>query len=272
MDMSTNRKFAIGFLAVVCVLVGRYSGGIPVSPPPIPIPAVVVVTDPPTPAVVPVVPPTPVVPTPIPSPPCPPSPPIPVPVVDPISSEIGELDSDFVQSEAQKATALARLNKYKTLIEGIETKHGLLPTPVVPTPSPIPPTPAPIVPVVPTPAPITAPTGFRVIFVQNADTPLTPAQTMIFDSANATTYLNQKCAKSTAGLAEWRRWRSDVSFGKTTQESPTMVALWNAIQPQLALLGAGPQVVIAVNGKAQIFPQPTTDADLMTLLKSFGGN
>lgn len=269
MDMTTTRKWIVCALMLGAVFLGRFTSHYQVVTPPVPapIPSPDTTTVPP---VLPVIEPKPVV--------VPVQPVVvdPVPIVDPIQNIsiadfIAKLDQDWTLGENQTNAALLVAEKYQTLLGGVLTKHGHKPVNVVPVdPAPVP-TPVPVVDptpvVVPNVNPVVA-TGFRVIFVSDEKANMPPAQLAVLYSPFIKTYLDQKCAKSTAGLPEWRRWHLTTEFGVTTKESPTMVALFNVAK---SLLTALPMVIISMDGKWNVYPLPANDAALQALLKQFGG-
>lgn len=275
------RAFIAALLLFAGTAIGHY---FPAPGPPTPTPTDIIVVPPapipsPNTTVVPVHPPTPtpVVPVPVIVPPVPS--PTPTPVTD-LASLIGAIDAEFTQSESQKGSALALLTKLQSLLQGVETKHGLLPAP---TPVPIPINPTPVnppvpvnpIPVVPIPAPtptVVTPTGFRVIIVFDPMANNTRDQLNTIYSTTMRDYLNSHCVKGADGRPEWRMWAPSLEVG--TKESPTMVALWNATKSQMGLLlvGSSPQLVISVNGAAKVYPLPATEADTISFLKQQGGN
>lgn len=132
--------------------------------------------------------------------------------------------------------------------------------------APRPPPPGPVDPPGPTPTP--APTGFRALFIYESTAKLTREQLNTLHSTQITKYLNDHCVKGPSGLAEWRKWSLKTEVLAT--ESRTMSELWNAID-KTKIADKLPQLVIAVNGAAQTFPLPPTEAETLALLKKFGG-
>lgn len=295
------RAFIAALLVFTGTAIGHY---FPATPTPAPRPTDIIVVPPqpapipsPNTTIIPVVPPAPVpvnppTPAPVIVPPVPVNPPTPIvvpptpsptPITD-LASLIGAIDAEFTQSESQKGSALALLTKLQSLLQGVETKHGLLPAPTpVPIPTPINPTPTPVnppvpvnpIPVVPTPAPtptVVTPTGFRVIIVFDPMANNTRDQLNTIYSTTMRDYLNSHCVKGADGRPEWRMWAPSLEVG--TKESPTMVALWNATKSQMGplLVGSSPQLVISVNGAAKVYPLPATEADTLSFLKQQGGN
>lgn len=129
------------------------------------------------------------------------------------------------------------------------------PGPVVPTPEPNPPTPA--------------PTGFRVIFIYNSIANLSREQYHTLHSTAITAYLNSHCIKGgPEDKQEWRKWPLNPTILPT--ESKTIVDLWNTVDKS-KIADKLPQLVIAVNGQAQTYPLPATEAETLALLKSKGG-
>jgi hypothetical protein len=275
------RAFIAALLLFAGTAIGHYFPAPGPTPAPNPTDVIVVPPQPipsPNTTVVPVVPPAPVPvvpvnPTPV-IPPVPVNPPAPVPIpVTDLASLIAAIDQEFTQSETQKNGALTLLTKLQTLLQGVETKHGLLPAPA---PVPIPINPTPVNPVNPTPVVpptpnVVTPTGFRVIIVFDPMANNTRDQLNTIYSTSIRDYLNSHCVKGADGRPEWRMWAPTLEVG--TKESPTMVALWNATKSQMGplLVGTSPQLVISVNGAAKVYPLPNTETDTLNFLKQQGG-
>lgn len=117
----------------------------------------------------------------------------------------------------------------------------------------------------PTPTPDT-PTGFRVILVYESSDKYPPETNNILFSTKITEYLSRACVQGPNKIPEWRKWDKDVQL--TSIESPTLKALWEQSKPKFGTL---PQLIIAVNGKAQIVELPPTEQETLDLLKKFGG-
>lgn len=114
-----------------------------------------------------------------------------------------------------------------------------------------------------------APTGFRVLFIYNTTANLTREQYNTLFSTKIVEYLNSHCVKGgPQNLPEWRKWSPTITI--TDQESKTMRDLWNSVD-HAKIADKLPQIVIAVNGEAQTFPLPATEADTLALLRSKGG-
>jgi hypothetical protein len=129
-----------------------------------------------------------------------------------------------------------------------------------PRPPPLPP---------PGPGPTPAPTGFRVLFIYNSTANLSREQYNILFSTKIVDYLNTHCVKAgPQNIPEWRKWSPKVNV--TEKESKTMVDLWNSID-HAKIADKLPQIVIAVNGQAETFALPATEADTIALLKTKGG-
>lgn len=155
---------------------------------------------------------------------------------------------------------------------------GNPPTPPVPPgPNPpVPPGPEPPGPTPPTP-PAPIPTeGFRVLFLlESADlTKVPPAQLAAMDGLETVKYLDSHCAKEggTRNWPEWRRWDKDIDLTNATP-------LWQSAKTQaladIAKYKGGkplyPWLVVS-NGKAGYSgPMPETQAELLKLLKVYGG-
>lgn len=133
-----------------------------------------------------------------------------------------------------------------------EVLVGQAPTPS-PNPQPDPPNPA--------------PKGFRVIFVYETSQAITPAMQQVMFGEKVTSYLDTKTVKSGSGNSGWRRFDKDVKIDNEKDEN--IKALWNAARPQVTLI---PSIIIAVDGKADIVPFPTSEDEAVTLFKKYGGN
>ena len=112
---------------------------------------------------------------------------------------------------------------------------------------------------------IPAPVGFRVIFKYEKDD-LTPEHSiMMGGDPRIVDYLNDRCAKDAEGYSEWRAFDKDIQF--KSGASPSIKALWETSNADAQPL---PKVVIAVNGKARVFPFPE-NGKMLELLKKWGG-
>lgn len=123
-----------------------------------------------------------------------------------------------------------------------------------PGPEPKPPEPKP-------PEPVKS---FRVIFVKESGSTLNSEQTAIPGAKAIRDYLTSKTTPE-GGLAGWREYDPQQS---TTNEQPTMKALWEAAKPKLL---PAPCMVIEVNGNATVMPFPATVAEALETLKKAGG-
>jgi hypothetical protein len=142
------------------------------------------------------------------------------------------------------------------LLAGCVRPHPVTPTP---TPAPVPVTPAPVV----VDNSVVAPTGFRALIIYETEAANTREQLAVIYSPVVTDYLNQHCVKNAAGRPEWRRWDKDVQVLAT--ESTDMRDLWEAVKPKLGEL---PQLVLAKDGKAKVYPLPLPEPAAMTLIQS----
>lgn len=126
------------------------------------------------------------------------------------------------------------------------------------------PKPEPIVPPAPIVDPsIVAPVGFRALIVYDTEAANSREQLAVIYSPKVTEYLNQHCVKDSAGRAEWRRWDKDVQI--LTAESKDVRDLWDAVRPKLGEL---PQLVLAKDGKAKLYPLPLPEDAAMSLITS----
>ena len=141
----------------------------------------------------------------------------------------------------------------------VQIGRGPRPPPVVVVPD------EPEVDPTPTP-PEDVPTGFRVILVYESSDKYPPETNNILFSTKITEYLTKACVQGPNRIPEWRKWDKDVQL--TSNESPTIKALWEQSKPKFGTL---PQLIIAVNGKAQVVELPPTEQETLDLLKKFGG-
>jgi len=123
-----------------------------------------------------------------------------------------------------------------------------------PGPDPKPPEPKP-------PEPVES---FRVIFVKESGSTLNSEQTAIPGAKAIRDYLTSKTTPE-GGLSGWREYDPQQS---TTNEQPTMKALWEAAKPKLL---PAPCMVIEVNGNATVMPFPATVTEALETLKKAGG-
>lgn len=129
--------------------------------------------------------------------------------------------------------------------------------------APVPPGPTPPGPNPPGPTP-TPTNALRVLLVYESLDNMTPKQLSVLGSTAVTEYMNRKCIKDD-NRPGWRRWDKDVN---TDKESETWKALWNATKPSLGKL---PQVIIFQDKKGTAYPLPDSEADMLKLLKQYGG-
>lgn len=117
----------------------------------------------------------------------------------------------------------------------------------------------------PTPTPIPEPVkSFRVIFVKESGQTLSGEQASIPAAKEIRDYLQ---AKTTAEDNQ-PGWREYDPQQQTTNEQPTMKALWEAVKPKLI---PAPCLVVEVNGKATVMPFPANVAECMATLKKAAG-
>ena len=119
--------------------------------------------------------------------------------------------------------------------------------------------PVPVVPVDPEPV-----RSFRVIFVKESGQTLPAGQTAIPGSKDIREYLNAKTTKE-GNQPGWREYDPQQN---TTNEQPTMAALWEAVKPKLL---PAPCLVIEVNGRATVMQFPANAAEAVATLKKAGG-
>ena len=106
--------------------------------------------------------------------------------------------------------------------------------------------------------------SFRVIFVKESGSTLTPGQTAIPNAKAIRDFLNANTTQED-GHAGWREYDPEQIV---TNEQPTMKALWEAVQPKIQTV---PCWVIEVNGKATVMPYPKDTADALKLLNQYRG-
>lgn len=121
------------------------------------------------------------------------------------------------------------------------------------------PEPTPIVP--PAPEPVKS---FRVIFVKESGSTLSGEQTAIPGAKAIREYLNAKTTPE-GNLPGWREYDPQQI---TTNEQPTMRALWEAVKPKLI---QPPCLVVEVNGKAAVSQFPGTVDECVATLKKAAG-
>lgn len=119
--------------------------------------------------------------------------------------------------------------------------------------------PTPVVPVDPEPV-----RSFRVIFVKESGQTLSAGQTAIPGAKEIRDYLNARTTKE-GNQPGWREYDPQQN---TTNEQPTMAALWEVVKPQLL---PAPCLVIEVNGRAKVMAFPRTAAEAVAVLKKVGG-
>jgi hypothetical protein len=112
--------------------------------------------------------------------------------------------------------------------------------------------------------PPTPTTSFRVIFVKESGATLNPEQTAIPAAKAIRDYLNEKTT-SENGSVGWKEYDPQMV---TTNEPPTMKALWEATKNQITYV---PCMIIEVNGHVKILPFPTNADEALITLKSYGG-
>lgn len=121
------------------------------------------------------------------------------------------------------------------------------------------PPPGPNPPVPPTPVPVTS---FHSFIIRESMATHTKEQVSVMDGVKVETWLTANC---TEGKNGWRRYDPQQD---TTGETPTLKALWAAVQPKLTTF---PCLVIEVNGKADILPLPATPDEAVALLNKYKG-
>lgn len=142
-----------------------------------------------------------------------------------------------------------------------------------PTP-PIPPGPGPKPPEPPTPTPVPIPEmGFRVLIVlETADISGLPAaqQSALTNTKTILPYLQRKCVKGPDGrTAEWRIWDKDVNLGG--ERILWQQAMGKALADYLTNKGSLPWIIISDGKTGHSGPLPGNSADLLELLKRYGG-
>lgn len=107
-------------------------------------------------------------------------------------------------------------------------------------------------------------TSFRVIFVKESGATLPLGQSAIPGAKVIRDYLTSKTTPE-GTFAGWREYDPDQV---TTNEQPTMKALWESVKPKLL---PSPCLVIEVNGRATVMAFPQTVDEAMRTLKQYGG-
>jgi hypothetical protein len=139
--------------------------------------------------------------------------------------------------------------------------------PTPPGPEPVPPDPIP-----PDPQPIPPqPAGFRVLILEETAerSKLPKAQLSALLSTKAREYMNAKCPKGPDGKTpEWRMFdddQVDTSFLSDNWKKAVELARKDST------IGKLPWIVVSDGGKGESRPFPQTEAELLDLLKRFGG-
>jgi len=200
----------------------------------------------------------------------------------PITVEVGKKCILTIETTAKKVTWRAPLGPDTLAIDGkrlavwategvykfiaqVPSGDDVLSTEVIltvtgprPPPGP-PPDPGPAPPVPPQPV-----TSFRVIFSFESASTLTAVQNSVIYGKQVADYLNSHCTRE-SGHPDWRRYDQNVN---TANELPNMKALWEAAKAKMTGV---PCWVIERNGKADILPLPTSVADALKTLQSYGG-
>ena len=170
-----------------------------------------------------------------------------------------------------KLLVTAAPGKYKVKLRSIKgsvvetARHEITfggSTPQPPGPTPQPPTPQPDV--TPNPAPIQEP-GFRVLIVYEKDqlNKLPPAQLNAMYGAALAGYLDSKCVKSN-NQPEWRVWDQNLKIEGAAATLPLSKALQ---RPRAAV----PWIVISDGRTGFEGPLPVTEAEILALIKKYGG-
>ena len=169
-------------------------------------------------------------------------------IIDPVVGATGRVELFAIPKGVQDPSSIVR--------RIVELGHAPQPPPDVdPQPDPVPEP-------EPEPAPTPAPTGFRVLFIYETSQNLTRDQMLILYSSKISDFLNDKTVKSSSGHPEWRRWDKDIKI--SSKESDTLKALWDSVIPKVGKL---PQMVIAVNGRAEIYDLPANEEATLELLR-----
>lgn len=127
-----------------------------------------------------------------------------------------------------------------------------------PRPPPEPPGPG------PEPKPPEPVKSFRVIFVKESGQTLNSEQSAIPGAKAIRDYVTARTTPE-GGLAGWREYDPQQT---TTNEQPTMKALWESVKPKLL---PSPCLVIEVNGTATVMPFPKDVTEALETLKKAGG-
>lgn len=153
------------------------------------------------------------------------------------------------------ALVVAGIDNNQKLDVAIAEHRVMIGTPPEPTPTPTP---------TPTPAPVVAPElRVLILFDQDKVTQLPIEQQRILESQQLKDWLSTKCVKGTDGKTpEWRIWPSNIVVADD-------LPIW---KKALAEPRNSPNWLLVSNSKAGYSgPLPATEAELMEILKRFGG-
>jgi PKD repeat protein len=107
-------------------------------------------------------------------------------------------------------------------------------------------------------------TSFRVIFVTESAALLSPQQNAVINAKTTRDYCNAKCTREN-NQPDWRSY--DPQTG-TTSGYVGIDTTWAAAKPKMTTI---PNMIVEVNGKAEILPFPANAAACLATLQSYGG-
>lgn len=191
----------------------------------------------------------------------------------PLDAGLAVFPGDLLRDSKTTVVLAQRAGRYRLLAYtavGDEPSQPVICTVVIgnaPAPGPGPgPDPGPGPGPTPPPAPVPIPLdGLRVLILyESADLAKLPKeQVAAMNSAEVRSYLTSKCVKGADNkTSEWRIWDKDV-------DASAEPAHWQAAlkRPRTAV----PWIIISTGKQGFEGPLPTTQADLLALLKRFGG-
>lgn len=168
--------------------------------------------------------------------------------------------------------AKAKLETLKVFVSSEVREFPVKPFRVTEAPRPPPdPTPDPKPDPTPDPKPDPQPTPGKISVLMIEDTakrPLLPRPQLDAMTSQAVRgYLNAHCAKAADGTPQWRLWHVGNSAEHEAENWQRAMAQFKAISPAPAL----PYIMISNGVTGYGGPLPQTEADLMALLRKWGG-
>ena len=125
-------------------------------------------------------------------------------------------------------------------------------------PGPLPPDPEP-------PGPGPAPGPLSVVILYETGDP----QPESIHSTKVRAYLNAHCPRGAGGMPAWRLWDDDYTPQQLADEDPSLVSMYSRAKAES--VGRMPWILIQSQGKVASVPLPRTEAEVLDLLKKYGG-